>query len=996
MQNFLTSRMDYVFFIYGLCFISLSVICFLLSKNSKTKISWSWLGIFVFLYGTNEWLDSWSLCFDDNTAFKWAHLGIRVVSFLFLIEFARSTFLRSKLKFEDDKIENLSFKIALISLLGYGVMSFAFSQIQFLRLILACASSLSFWYYYETIRVKNSKQLIVLKTYLKLVIPLIVVVLVAGCFVSDWYKAKEEMRQRNFFLFLAQRTSQTINSEEIKSLTGSKADLKISSYQQLKTKLMILYEGMPQVKRLYFIRPQKVNNIVLVDTEAFSSKDGFLPGQVFNQDHKIIRDVFNSAKPFIESAVNLPEGDSLLSGYYPLTDGRTGATIAVLGIDQDAHEYISAMAFERIKIFIMIATLCLIIFLTFIYAHKFWIFTHQLEGWQNADWYLQWGNAIIVIIIGLALTIGFYIQARRDAFESFQMIFSERSAGRIEVIKKDLESQINEIKQLKNIFERIPSFNRQSFAYFVRPQLQKSPLEGILWVPRVAQAERIDYENRAQLDGINDPGFKQMDPDGKMVIATERDEYYPIYFIEPLKGNEKSFGYDIATDPIRLKAMKESCDENIPVATAPVHLVNKINQAKSVIVFMPVYLRGEDPLTIEGRRKNLRGFIELVFNKNFLKVIYSAMPAEGLAAMVEDVSASPEDRVIYRHKIRLGGINWDKPFIKFILPIDMADRVWRVTIVPSTVFIANYLSSGYLSILPFGILTTLLLALFLNTLIRSRQQAERLVHIRTSELQDANRALERTHAELRESTAQMMNAEKFTALGEMAGGIAHELNQPLNVTKIICQGLLNDIRKDRLSVEDLKKDLPEVVIQMNKMAEIIEHMRAFTAVKSGDCQKTFEINTVIENAFKFIGAQMSAHGINVKKELAAGLPELSGDPIALEQAILNILSNARNAVEVSGKKEKNITVKTSFGEDKTSICIEIADNGIGIPADAQDKIFQPFFTTKNALAPDGRPVKGKGLGLSVAQKIVKDHSGEIILTSQEGIGSTFKILLPVI
>ena len=251
------------------------------------------------------------------------------------------------------------------------------------------------------------------------------------------------------------------------------------------------------------------------------------------------------------------------------------------------------------------------------------------------------------------------------------------------------------------------------------------------------------------------------------------------------------------------------------------------------------------------------------------------------------------------------------------------------------------------------------------------------------------------YTQLQESTAQMMNAEKFTALGEMAAGIAHELNQPLNVTKIICQGILNDIRKDRFSLEELKKDLPEVVIQMNKMAEIIEHMRAFTTSREGAPKKPFEVNTVIENAFKFTGTQMSSHGIEVKKELASSLPILTGDEVAIEQAVLNILSNARNSVEIAGKKDKSILIKTYTTEDKGKVCVEISDNGHGIPEDIRDKIFQPFFTTKNALAPDGRPVKGKGLGLSVAHKSVKDHGGEITLTSVVGQGAVFKIVLPV-
>ncbi len=575
------------------------------------------------------------------------------------------------------------------------------------------------------------------------------------------------------------------------------------------------------------------------------------------------------------------------------------------------------------------------------------------------------------------------------------MIFSERSAGRIEVISKDIHVQINEIKQLKSVLERIPSFDRNTFNYYVRPLLASSPLEGIVWAPRVTKEERADYENRAQLDGIKDFSFKQRDAQGQLVIASQRDEYYPIYYIESLNNNLPAYGFDVATEPDRHSAMQKSCDEGHAVATPPVQLVNKTDNTKSVIVFIPVYRSGTTPRTVEARRRELRGFIETVFHENFLKVIYSAMPAEGLAALVEDPEANPGNRILYRHKIRLGVVNWDKPFIKFALPVDMADRIWRITIIPSTLFISNYLPSGYLLILPFGLLITVLLTLFLNTMVRSRYEAEQLVHRRTSELQEANKSLERTHAELRDSTARMMQSEKFTALGEMAGGIAHELNQPLNVTKIICQSLLNDIRKERFSLDELKNDLPEIVKQMDKMAEIIEHMKAFTSSKDGGEKKEFDINTIIDNAFKFMGAQMTNHGIDVQVEKGDDLSKLFGDPVEIEQAVLNILNNARNAVEASGKEEKKILVRTYLTQGGKSICVQISDNGLGIPEDIREKIYQPFFTTKSALAPDGRPVKGKGLGLSMSRKVVENHGGQIVLESVVGKGATFKIILPI-
>ena len=111
---------------------------------------------------------------------------------------------------------------------------------------------------------------------------------------------------------------------------------------------------------------------------------------------------------------------------------------------------------------------------------------------------------------------------------------------------------------------------------------------------------------------------------------------------------------------------------------------------------------------------------------------------------------------------------------------------------------------------------------------------------------------------------------------------------------------------------------------------------------------------------------------------------------------MNLLSNARNAVENSAKADKRIAVKTCMIKGKKFVAIEMMDNGSGIPEDMKGKIFQPFFTNMDALAPGGLPVKGKGLGLSVANQIVEEHGGRIEVESEVGKGSAFRVVLPVV
>lgn len=261
-----------------------------------------------------------------------------------------------------------------------------------------------------------------------------------------------------------------------------------------------------------------------------------------------------------------------------------------------------------------------------------------------------------------------------------------------------------------------------------------------------------------------------------------------------------------------------------------------------------------------------------------------------------------------------------------------------------------------------------------------RQKAEEGLKRLTADLESANK-------ELRESTAQLIQSEKLTAIGELTAGITHELNQPLNITKIICQSILRDIKRGGFDAKEAERDLPEVVVQMNKMAEIIDHMRIFTRKTEGAVQQTVDVNAIIEGAFKFLGQQMKDHGIDVSIEIAPDLPKVLGDPIRLEQVVMNLLTNARHALERSGKKEKALEVKVFAPEDRKSLIVQVKDNGVGIPEDIKEKIFEPFFTTKAAGV-------GTGLGLSLVKKIMDEHKGRIEVESGAGEGAVIRLIFP--
>ncbi len=246
--------------------------------------------------------------------------------------------------------------------------------------------------------------------------------------------------------------------------------------------------------------------------------------------------------------------------------------------------------------------------------------------------------------------------------------------------------------------------------------------------------------------------------------------------------------------------------------------------------------------------------------------------------------------------------------------------------------------------------------------------------------------IKKLNQQVKETTMELIQSEKLSALGELASSILHEVSQPLNTIKIICQSVLRDIMKNQFQQENLETDLQDVIGQVDRMDDIVNHMRTFTRRTEEEMHDSVIINRLIDNAFKFLDQQLRTHNITVIKNYSNNIPEITCNPIRLEQVLLNLINNAKHAVDNSQKVEKQIEIKT-YQKDHQTIIIEITDNGIGIAEDFIDKVFKPFYTTK-------APGKGTGLGLSVSKRIIEEHNGKLEVISKYGEFTTFKIVLP--
>ncbi|MCP4687834.1 MAG: PAS domain S-box protein [Desulfobacterales bacterium] len=243
-----------------------------------------------------------------------------------------------------------------------------------------------------------------------------------------------------------------------------------------------------------------------------------------------------------------------------------------------------------------------------------------------------------------------------------------------------------------------------------------------------------------------------------------------------------------------------------------------------------------------------------------------------------------------------------------------------------------------------------------------------------------------------EAEQQLIQASKMATLGEMATGVAHELNQPLSVIKTVSSFCMKKInREEPIAEEILVNMLGKVDANVDRATRIIRHMRQF-ARKSDLSMALIRVDKVMESAFEIFSQQLKVREIEVEWSIPDDLPGIMADPGRLEQVFINLLINARDGIEQKWAEDqprqgdKRITLSARAENDR--LIVEVDDTGTGIPKQIADKVFEPFFTTKEV-------GKGTGLGLSISYGIVKDCGGEIRAGANESGGARFTLVFPI-
>lgn len=328
----------------------------------------------------------------------------------------------------------------------------------------------------------------------------------------------------------------------------------------------------------------------------------------------------------------------------------------------------------------------------------------------------------------LAITMLVFLFARQSSIHSFEAKFRTASDERIERISDAIGHHLLKIESVRFLFIASSEVSREEFKSLNRvlfPDIKG--VQAVEWIPRIKGSERALYEKRAANEGIHGFRITEKSPLGGLVVVGARDEYYPVYYMEPFEGNEAALGFDLYSSPERKKVMELSRDEGRTLATEPLITVQEKENKKSFLIFVPYFGGAEIPANLDERRASIKGFILGVYRiQEIMDWIMKDLTDDGFGIRVFDEGLPEGDRDIFclRCDEKKGFVypTFGPPINE--KKIDFAGRKWTIRINPGKAFIKKYLNSGVIAFIPAGILLSIM-ATFIRNRIYSSQLLSR-------------------------------------------------------------------------------------------------------------------------------------------------------------------------------------------------------------------------------------------------------------------------------
>ncbi len=571
----------------------------------------------------------------------------------------------------------------------------------------------------------------------------------------------------------------------------------------------------------------------------------------------------------------------------------------------------------------------------------------------------------MLLLFGLFVTI--FVQVSLWEHEQSLLEFRILSQQAADQLRTRFGEQEVFLEQLQRSFSLPAPLSRPDFAILVQNLLQRFPtIQAVEWAPRVdaSQAAAFVAAQQGELPGfaIREPGA-----DGKPQLAGDRARYFPVTYVQPLRGNEPALGLDLLSTPNRQQAVAATVASGRVVATAPIRLVQEHGEQAGVLLMRAV---SDGPngagvvlivLRIGTFMEELLAPEKAMFGVRLIdlaarEVLYDSLPATGRTAA-------------------------------FRRAIDFGSRRYEIATAPTPAYLASHRAWQSWAVLAAGLLSTSLLGALLMLATGHTHRIKTLVDERTRELELANQRLRAEIEERLQTEAALRRVQRIEALGQLTGGIAHDFNNLLAV-------IMGNAEMARRRPADRVPQLLDNILRAGKRgANLTRQLLTFSrrqAIASCVLDPHVEIPRMAEML------KTSLRGdIELTLSMADDAWLVDVDPGELEIALLNLAVNARDAMPMGGQFDIDIrnavieagAVAQSADLSGEVVVISLRDTGTGIAPDILPKVYEPFFTTKDV----GR---GTGLGLSQVYGFARQSGGHVVIETELGAGTRVALYLP--
>lgn len=577
-------------------------------------------------------------------------------------------------------------------------------------------------------------------------------------------------------------------------------------------------------------------------------------------------------------------------------------------------------------------------------------------SWQHAY------PVVLIYLLGSIASIAAFFEISGLEKSSRDEHFHRLAQEQHQSILSEVEFSTAALRSIRGLFDASDHVSRTDFRAFVKSLQVQGHIQALEWIPRVTNAGRAHYENQARQDGLSTFQFTERTDHGAIIPAEIREEYYPVYYVEPVAGNEKAIGFDLGSNATRLAALHEARQHGTGVASARITLVQETGEQYGFLIFLPIHYGDDESAIASNLEDRLRGFGLGVYRMGDIVSSASAMgrtDASEIEVFIFDKTAPPGQQLLFPKGAEFENDEKIPAKLRFVTDVNFSGRAWRIVTIPSAVSVFSKAPLTPWLVMSLGFLITGLTALYFNVMHNRKRHTDALVKTRTAELVNVNRQRELILNKLQRSNEDL---KSFTFIA------SHDLKAPLRGIDNLVSWIVED-DENSLSDESIR-NADRLRIRVKRLENLLEGLLEYSRLGRIEIEETpVDTGSLCQEIVEYL-APPKGFVINISD----ALPTLSTSKPALQAVFNNLISNAIRHHDMDSGE-----INVSSEDLGREIRFSVSDDGPGIDPLHHQRIFVAFQT----LSPRSK-IDTSGIGLSLVARTVAAAGGTINVYSEEG------------